>query len=194
MMDERYIGNPDELWSEVTAFDHFLGEQPVILTYPSYAKQSTAPVILYEGIAINSNCKYKDAAFKFVKLLLSKDLQMANYKKSATNIIKGLSVNTAAYEEDVKYYTSDAVDGREMNGVSPTSNSHIIVNMTSIPIPKETIRQVNDIYSRIQPYSVIDEEIYRIVEEELQDFLEGRKTAEQTAKTIDDKATIYLNE
>lgn len=194
MMDERYIGNPDELWSEVTAFDHFLGEQPVIMTYPSYAKQSTAPVTLYEGIAINSNCKYKDAAFKFVKLLLSKDLQMANYKKSATNIIKGLSVNTAAYEEDVKYYTSDAVDGREMNGVSSTSNSHIIVNMTTIPIPKETIRQVNDIYSRIQPYSVIDEEIYRIVEEELQDFLDGRKTAEQTAKTIDDKATIYLNE
>ncbi len=194
MMDQRYIGNPDELWGEVTAFDHFLGEQPVILTYPSYSKQNTSPVTLYEGIAINSNCRNKDAAFKFVKLLLSKDLQMANYKSGATNIIKGLSVNTAAYEEDVAHYTSDVVDGKEMNGVSATSHSNIVVNMTSISIPNETIRQVNDIYARIQPYGVIDEEIYRIAEEELQDFLDGRKTAEQTAKTIDDKATIYLNE
>ncbi|MHB8063669.1 MAG: hypothetical protein ACYDG2_13725 [Ruminiclostridium sp.] len=47
---------------------------------------------------------------------------------------------------------------------------------------------------KAETVEMIDIEIHNIVHEVLEDYLKGKKTAEQTVKIIDDKVSIYLKE
>lgn len=54
--------------------------------------------------------------------------------------------------------------------------------------------QIEELFKTVNSCSLIDSSVLDIINKELLDFLNGKKTAEQTAKAIDEKVSLYLNE
>lgn len=54
--------------------------------------------------------------------------------------------------------------------------------------------QIEELFKTVNSCSLIDASILEIINKELPYFLSGKKTAEQTAKAIDEKVSLYLNE
>jgi len=139
-------------------------------------------------VGINSQSNNKEAAYNFIKILMSKDLQ----KSSETgNIIYETPINKTAYEEDFKYCMSEESLG---NGCAISDKDSPIYHYSSVPLPKNIKTQIDNIVSRVDKCEIEDTEILSIAKEALPDFLNGKKTAVKTAKEIDEKVNLYLNE
>lgn len=58
----------------------------------------------------------------------------------------------------------------------------------------ERAYNLDKIRANVGSGKLYENEVYKIIEEEMPEFLNGNKSAGGTAKTIDDRITIYLNE
>lgn len=114
--------------------------------------------------AINSNSKFRDESWEFVKLLLSKESQ------ASPDLQNGFPINNEALKESAKF----SVDVLKM--------------------PQEYVDAINKVMPDVKEYRYDDGQISSIVNEAASDFLAGNKSAEETAKIIQNKATISLNE
>lgn len=70
---------------------------------PAFKTKKAVNSIPYDAFGINSKCKYKKAAFEYIKKLLSEEFykQYYNYNHYAT-------VNNAAFEEELSYYSDNS--------------------------------------------------------------------------------------
>jgi ABC-type glycerol-3-phosphate transport system substrate-binding protein len=155
------------------------GEEMELYPFPVF-KSGDAKFIssVDMAVGINSQSRNRETAFDFIKILMSKDAQKMDQAK---NIIPGIAVNKTAYKEDSEFFTSESTE----NGCWASAYD---------PLPKRFITQLDGIISRVDRTQMREVEILKIVKEALPDYLNGKKTASQTAKEIDDKVNLYLNE
>lgn len=114
--------------------------------------------------AINSNTRYKDEAWEFLKVLLSSDLQ------ASPELSNGLPVNNEALKEKagfVKEY---------------------------LQMEQKDIDEINKFISEVGRYNYNDARIESIINAEVDEFFSGNKSAEETAEIIQNKVGLYLNE
>jgi ABC-type glycerol-3-phosphate transport system substrate-binding protein len=77
---------------------------------------------------------------------------------------------------------------------------HVPVNKAAFNEQLELIKiirsdsQIEELFKTVNSCSLIDASVLDIINKELPNFLNGKKTAEQTAKAIDEKVSLYLNE
>ncbi|MBP3966384.1 ABC transporter substrate-binding protein [Paenibacillus lignilyticus] len=131
-------------------------------------------------LALNAKSGAKKEAWEFLKYLLSAEMQ-------GTPGMFGFSVRkdmtAKQVEESMKMLTSGNMKMSTPEGeVSPPT-------MTDADIKK-----IVDMIPRIKRYSGEDNAIMDMVKEEAAAFFEGRKSAEEAAKQLQNRATIYLNE
>lgn len=129
------------------------------------------------GLAISSTCKNQDAAWSFVRTLLTRDYQ--------ENYTYGFCTNRELFEENLKnmvgqsYYTYDQVSGEQKEIVFTQEIADSIedlVNKTT-EIGDYNTSQIND-----------------IINEEVAYYFSGEKTAQDVAATIQNRVSIYVNE
>lgn len=129
------------------------------------------------GLAIASTCKNQDAAWSFVRTLLTREYQ--------ENYTYGFCTNRELCEENLQsmvgqsYYTYDQVTGEEKEIIFTQENSDLItdlINNTSMVADYNT-SQIND-----------------IINEEVAYYFSGEKTAQDVAATIQNRVSIYVNE
>ncbi|HEX2944956.1 MAG TPA: extracellular solute-binding protein [Clostridia bacterium] len=114
--------------------------------------------------AINNNTKYRDEAWQFLKLLLSKKQQ------ASPSMQNGFPVNNEALKE-----------------LAAFNVKYLYMNQKLIDAIDEFIPDVGD-------YKYEEEQINSIIGAEVSDFLAGKRSAEETAKIIQNKVAIILNE
>lgn len=126
---------------------------------------------------INKNSKYVNEAWDFIKYLVSDEAQ------SNDNLF-GLPVNKIAANSIIKDMQDQYANKSKENG-KPALN-----------LPQETLDSFNKLVSSINSYDDSDMggKVIQIIQEEAQSFFTGQKTAEETAKLIQDRANTYLNE
>lgn len=147
--------------------------------------------------AMSSTCKDKDAAWSFLRQFLTKEYQMDQW---------GLSINLEAYNEKLKEamtpeYEKDA-DGNfllDENGEkieisrggwsTEDGEIHNIYALTQAQADQleQAIRSVDSIMDT-------NTAIFQIVQEQAAAFFAGQKSAEEVARLIQSRATIYVNE
>jgi len=151
-----------------------------ILSLPTYKAGSGTFNRLEKFAAINSKCKYKEQAFEFIKLLLSKELRLkwSEYE---------LSTNKNIFKDQLNSYLKS--DVRNMERVNFGSYQYSQINIT-----EELFDKTNEIVDRTQGMEIVDVSVLEIIDSELPDLISGRKTAQQVAKKINDKVTLFLNE
>ncbi len=92
-----------------------------------------------------------------------------------------LPVNKQAYNEDLNYYMSNSTSG--FGSEYPAKE-----------LPKKLAEKMNSLIEKTKPEKNIDNEVRKIVYEALDNDINDKTSAEQTAKPIDEKVTLYLNE
>lgn len=129
------------------------------------------------SLAIASTCKNQDAAWSFVRTLLTREYQENN--------TYGFCTNRELCEENIKsmvgesYYSYDQVTGEEKEIIFTQENADLItdlINNTSMVADYNT-SQIND-----------------IINEEVAYYFSGEKTAQDVAATIQNRVSIYVNE
>ena len=129
------------------------------------------------GLAIASTCKNQDAAWSFVRTLLTREYQ--------ENYTYGFCTNRELCEENIQsmvgesYSSYDQVTGEEKEIIFTQENADLItdlINNTSMVADYNT-SQIND-----------------IINEEVAYYFSGEKTAQDVAATIQNRVSIYVNE
>lgn len=133
---------------------------------------------------INNNCKNKKEAFNFIKLLLSE-----KYQNNETGT-KWAPVNIKAYTSIQNQYSGDSANNKQTANFLVNENTPYL----SVALSNNTINKLNLYYKNIGQCSYVDTNILNIINQEVEAFLVGKHNAPQTAKIINDKVQLYMNE
>ncbi|OXM16961.1 extracellular solute-binding protein [Paenibacillus herberti] len=117
-------------------------------------------------LSINNKSEKKEAAWKFLQFLLSEEMQ-------SSRELGGLPINKKAVDGQVK-----ALEQTE-GAFKPTA---------------EDVEMTKGLLADLKRSGTIDPKIETIIKEETAPFFEGQKSAEDAAKSIQNKVTLYLEE
>jgi ABC-type glycerol-3-phosphate transport system substrate-binding protein len=127
------------------------------------------------ALAINKNCKYKDEAWEFIKIMASDEIQSSEDLHDFPINRKGIENHIASI---IKHNEQILKEGKSMFYVFTDYD----------------INKLNYFINNCTKVSDFDPQVMMIVDEEILPFFEGRRPAEEVAKIVQDKVMTYLNE
>lgn len=179
--------------------DFYFGGESTYIGYPSASGNGSA-FDTGTGYAITKNCSDKDAAWDFLRCLITEKYQ--------DKIGYGMPTNRASFDKALKKamtpeYLKDAdgnilldEDGERITAAYPEAiaidqagNEYEITEVTQAQADK-LMELINSTTKLMDENSKIIE----IVKSEAKPFFEGQKTAQDVAKLIQSKVNIYINE
>ncbi|KUO77163.1 MAG: hypothetical protein APF77_01730 [Clostridia bacterium BRH_c25] len=131
-----------------------------------------ARTVYANRIAINNNSQYKEQAWDFIKLLLSEEVQL---KLSEDYFVVNNKANQGSKEEMFKYL--DKYPMRKY--YRPTAEE------------MDNLKSIMEGINKIEEY---DYELNELIWSEMEIFIKNEKSAEDTAKAIQNKVQLYLQE
>jgi ABC-type glycerol-3-phosphate transport system substrate-binding protein len=155
----------------------FFGENTSFLRPPSVNGTYKPVYNTWMMLAINEKSKYKEEAWKFVKFMISKDMQTPRE-------LNGFVVNREA----------EAIRWKEEVDNTKSGNSKGFSGRRILPMTETTLDAANrllDITGFMPDY---DEQLIEIISIEADQFFTGVKSAEAAAKAMQSKINTYLNE
>ena len=158
----------------------------VNIGYPT-DEGSGVQVSVSGGLAISAKSKYTDAAWDFIKTLLSDDFQTDQWSFPVT---KSALDKALAESMEQDYYTDE-------NGEKVYYDQTTYIGDTEYTVPPLTQEQVDDFKAMVDGASVAgnyDTDIMDIINEESAAYFSGDKSAEDVAALIQNRVSIYLGE
>ena len=146
---------------------------------------------------MSSKCANKEAAWEFLRQFFSESYQNRNTWRLPTNI--------KAFENKLKeamtpQYLTDAngnpvldENGDKME-IDYGSWSWGGITVQYHPLTQERADQIRQLIDTTTKTSGYDEDIYNIVTEGAAPYFDGQRSAQEVAKQIQSKATLYINE
>ena len=136
------------------------------------------------GFAISETCKEKDAAWRFVSGFLKEDFQN-NYGSY------GFSVNRKLFDKSFQ----DALGQEFNNYVMDASGEYVNQTITFTQEDMDMLMNViNNTQLFGQSYASTQDQLQKIVSEEVSSYFAGEKSAEDVAAMIQNRASIYVSE
>ncbi|WP_027628632.1 ABC transporter substrate-binding protein [Ruminiclostridium cellobioparum] len=178
---QTYSTNPEFFWTEYNFGKNVLNSDIKIYPYPSSQHNGNYSAYVKKFTAISNKCKHPEEAFEFIKYVLSKEIQK-------DTVISSAPVNKEAYREIIAYYSSEEKRGKDIK--NPADDK----TYKSKAIPEDLARILEDIPEKVNTCNFIDQSVLTIINDEMINFLNGSKSAEQTAKAINEKVLLFLNE
>ena len=139
------------------------------------------------GLAISAKSKYTDAAWDFMKTLLTDDFQADQWNFPVT---KSALDKALAESMEKDFYTDE-------NGEKVYYDQSTYIGDTEYTLEPLTQEQVDDFKAMIDGASVAgnyDSDIMDIINEEAEAYFSGDKTADDVAALIQNRVSIYLGE
>ncbi len=170
MLNRAYISSVSE-YKE--AIDMFRGEKVACVGYPS-AQGGKTLIQPYLPTGISNMCENKEAAWAFVRSLISEEFQN-------NHILFNFPVLEDSLEKEFE------------QALQPSVNSWNMDN-TEMPPSREEVNELYEMINRSRGQFVFDTNIWRMIEEETEFYFSGEKTAEEVAKLIQNRVQIYMNE
>lgn len=156
------FGSPNQMRFLDSQVKDILGDDVLIGCLPSIQNDNVVAAEPRVMMGVNSRSKHKEAAFEYIKYLMSTD-----FYTSRPNQVVHININKDAYEKEKNISYSAA---------------------------KDSFLQLDNLVKSVNKSEFMDISLTDIILNELPEFLNGKKTAEQTAKAIDVKVTLYMNE
>ncbi|MBR0104744.1 MAG: hypothetical protein IJM06_03980, partial [Firmicutes bacterium] len=137
------------------------------------------------GLAITTTCKNKDAAWEFVRILLTEDFQKTAWS---------LPTNKNVFDEKIKEAMTEEVGG-EGNKVAKSyyydsSDKEIAI----YAMTEEQRDKLMDIIDSVNAVVEFDNSMQEIISDELSGFFSGEVSAEDAAKLIQSRVSLYVSE
>lgn len=140
-----------------------------------------------QAYAINANSKNKKLAWEFIKFMASQEMQetLQLYPASLT----GLPINNEARLSKAK----DGIIG-ELFVQSGESSVNKELTAEQQQAYDEYVNAVEKYSDMLNTYPILDTTINSVINSEVKQFFDGKKSSEDTAKAIQSKVNMYLNE
>ncbi len=169
-----YFGN----YQSVIQTQSLMNGEVVFFNAPSYSDKRASNTF-YSGrtYAINNNSKLKKEAWEFIKLLLSDEIQSREDMYQFPINISALDKKAKVEIERNYIYQAYKEKGRKIRALN-----------------EDDVKMVNKMIDSLEVCPYQEEQASQIITEGVKDFFAGKKTAEDTAKLIQSKVSIYLNE
>lgn len=152
------------------------------------------------GFAISEKCADKEAAWEFVRRLMTEEYQSSNVWEIPSNIHsyenKKLEAMTPTYvKDDEGHVMLDPETGEKLMESKggywdEESDEHVPIYYYT----QEEIDKLEALINSTTRVYAIDQAISDIVNEQAEAFFSGQRTAEDVANLIQSKARIYVNE
>jgi len=136
----------------------------------------TVPFSYNYGLGINSSSKNKETAWAFIKFLLSDEMQMSSY-------IFNLPINNRARNEKHEF------DFKMFLGISEGE-----LDSRQLQAMENYISAVESLSRQINTYVIHDANISDMILQEAQNFFNGTRSADETARILQNKIDLYLSE
>ncbi len=145
---------------------------------------------LQSGLAMTTSCKNKDAAWEFMRILLTEKYQATNSWN--------LPTNQAAFDAKLKeamkqeYYIDE-------NGVKqPQSTGGMSVGdgetVEFYAITQEEADMIMALINSVKYVANYDDSVYSLISEEASAYFDGAKSVDEVASIIQSRMSIYINE
>lgn len=205
---QRKYMDDKEIFSSMSLYDYgdytqcikgqFAGEPVTFIETPILATNN--------NIAITSNSENKELAWEYLKSTISDETYI---KKE--NEYHGFPVTKSGLEKQKNYertHYNDYTQYDETKDDPYWADYHGLVYMLGFSICGEyaiqigeitddDVKAVDEIISKAKPYNYslrLTNDCYNIINEETDNFFNGRYTAEQCAEVIQSRVSIYLSE
>lgn len=170
------------------------GDKAVFKGFPTTDGVGNA-IQLYDGYAISSKCEYKEAAWEFVRQFMTSDDE---YSWGFSPIQKVFDARleeamTPVYvtDENGEYVLDENGNKIEQSqgGWSDGYNNYEYYSMT-----QEQADQLMELINNTTKLMTTDTSLYDIILEEAEAFFSDQKSAEETAKMIQSRVSLYVKE
>lgn len=180
-----YMSNFSNLTS---AINGSFGEEITYVGFPA-SNQNGSSVIATESYVISAKSTHQDAAWEFVRTFLTSDYQNSE-DVYGMPVEKNAFMAMANKALEKPYYLDE-------KGQKVEYDETFYLNNEEIVLPTLTEEQLNQAVSFVEginkaPYQ--NSEIMSIINEEVQAFFEGQKSAKDVASVIQNRVQLYLDE
>jgi ABC-type glycerol-3-phosphate transport system substrate-binding protein len=166
--------------SEYQVFKALFGNDLVFKGYPVESRHGNIMNIWSSSLAISTTCKDKEGAWEFVRTFLTEEWQMENIF-----YFGDFPVNKAVFDARIAEAMSPA---HEINA----SWKGYTINVE--PITQEEADQIIALVDSMSTSRDWDWDLWVIIREGIDDFVSGKNSAEDTARIIQSRASIYMAE
>ncbi len=139
-----------------------------------------------QAYGINANSDNKALSWSFVKYLMSEEIQ-SNLEFSSM----GLPVNNAARLEKAKIDITGSSFDPEIN--QKGDQEGVLTESQQIALDSY-VKKIEELSDELNYYPIQDDTIDQMVNNEVPHYFDGSKSAEEVAKTLQEKIELYLNE
>ncbi|KJS82620.1 MAG: ABC transporter substrate-binding protein [Peptococcaceae bacterium BICA1-8] len=134
---------------------------------------------------ISNNSPHQELAWEFLKLLVSDEMM-------SQGTLFGMPINKSVVPQIAQNTIQSLQKGGRM--IMKGANNSQAQSITLQPPTQEEINFVESLLNKANIYNGTDQKIISIMQEETTAFFTGQKTAEVTARLIQDRVSTYLNE
>ena len=183
----------------ITGFRRFEYEPMSFPGYPTVSGKNGAYLQTY-NFNIMEQSKVKDGAWEFIKYMLKEELQAKydlnqNFAVTKSAVKKQFENLYNEFTDRADYYYIDERTGLFDGTFTPlTPEDRLRNGYTEFVIPADFFDTVSKILELANSSSIQDTTLTGIINEEMQNFWGGRGTLEETAKIIQNRASVYMSE
>ena len=176
--------------------DLYFGGDTTYIGYPS-SEGVGSMMIISSGLAMSAKCADKDAAWSFLRMLMTEEYQDSGW---------GLPINVKSFNKKLEEamtpeYVKDA-DGNivldeDGNKMQVSRGGIGMADGTVIPLYAMTQAQADELLEVINTTTRVmntNSSLLEIITAEAQAFFAGQKSAEEVARLTQSKVNIYVNE
>ncbi len=185
LLSEMYISD-FQWWRE---YD-FLLHGSTFIGFPTGSGNGSAFGV-DRGLAMSSTCKNKDGAWEFIRILLTKEYQEENSWNYPTNKEYFDSQIAMAMEPQMMM---DWETGEEVPATWNVWAGEESVGKITAQISQEDVDRVMNLIEATDKVYALDQTLYGIINEQCAAFFAGDRSAEDTARLIQSRMMIYVNE
>jgi ABC-type glycerol-3-phosphate transport system substrate-binding protein len=184
---QETIGNGRQIMVPFTAervFDYriaraFLGRSTVFKGIPSENREGTVLISAGSNIGITTRCEDAGAAWEFVRIFLTEDFQR-DY------VIENFPVNRVIWNEMVKLETHPQMG----YAIASVDGHYIQLAQFSVSDMDLLLQHIESITTMVR----VDESLWNIISESASNFFNGQISAQDAARIIQNRASIYISE
>ena len=178
-------------FNDVQRMDAITDGKPNYIGYPT-TEGSGSSFQVYSGLAISASCKNMDAAWSFVRRFLTEDYQTKEYMWE-------FPTNRHAFENYAKQrmtpqYTEDPETGEQVKQPQDWYWVNDDLTIEIYEMTQEEYDRFLAVYEKTDRMNSYNQAISDIIGQECEAFFAGQKTAEETAKLIQNRVNLYIYE
>ena len=178
-------------FNDVQRMDAITDGKPNYIGYPT-TEGSGSSFQVYGGLAISASCKNMDAAWSFVRRFLTEEYQTKEYMYE-------FPTNRNAFEAYAKQcmtpqYTEDPETGEQVKQPQDWYWVNDDLTIEIYEMTQEEYDRFLAVYEKTDRMNSYNQAISDIIGQECEAFFAGQKTAEETAKLIQNRVNLYIYE